>query len=70
MVQMYHIFSKEVIIIMKKNTKRMLMMGALMSAGGAAFMMYKKKNPDCMEDIKDMAKDAASSMLLKLENME
>ena len=55
---------------MKKNTKRMLMMGALMSAGGAAFMMYKKKNPDCMEDIKEMATDTASNMLLKLENME
>ena len=55
---------------MKKNTKKMLMMGALMSAGGAAFMMYKKKNPDYMEDIKEMAKDTASNMLLKLENME
>ena len=55
---------------MKKNTKRMLMMGALMSAGGAAFMMYKKKNPDALEDVKTAAKDAATKMLNKLENME
>ena len=55
---------------MKKNTKRMLMMGALMSAGGAAFMMYKKKNPDAFNNAKQMAKDTATKMLTKLENME
>lgn len=55
---------------MKKSTKRMLMMGALMGVGGTAFMMYKKKNPDYMSDMMDMAKNTASNMLSKLENME
>lgn len=55
---------------MKKGTKKMLMMSALLGAGGAAFMMYKKKHPDCVSDMKDMAKSTASSMLSKLENMD
>ena len=52
------------------KTKKALTAAALVGAGMAGWMMYKKKNPDAMHDAKVMAKNAASKMLTKLENME
>ena len=45
-------------------------MTAIVGTGFASWMMYKKKNPDALEDMKNMTKNAASKMLTKLENME
>lgn len=55
---------------MKKNTKKMVTMAAIAGVGTLSFLMYKKKNPDALEDMKNMTKDAACKMLTKLENME
>lgn len=55
---------------MKKNTKKMVTMAAIAGVGALSFLMYKKKNPDALEDMKNMTKDAACKMLTKLENME
>ena len=54
---------------MKKN-KKAVAVAALAGVGALSWMMYKKKNPDVLEDMKKMTKEAASSMLTKLENME
>lgn len=43
---------------------------ALVGAGIVGFNMYKKKNPDAVNDMKCMAKNAASTMLTKIENMD
>ncbi len=55
---------------MKKSSKKMLTLAAIMGVGTMSYMMYKKKNPDAIEDMMEMAKDKASQMLMKLENME
>ena len=54
---------------MKKMGKTLAVM-AVMGAGVAGAMMYKKKNPDAFINAKQMAKDTATKMLTKLENME
>lgn len=54
---------------MKKMSKTMVT-AAVIGTGVAGWMMYKKKNPDASNKIKNKAKNAASSMLEKLENME
>lgn len=54
---------------MKKMGKTLAVMAA-MGAGVAGVMMYKKKNPDAFDDAKQMAKNTATKMLTKLENME
>lgn len=55
---------------MRKSTKNMLTMAAIMGVGTVSYMMYKKKNPNAMEDIMNMAREKANNMLIKLENME
>lgn len=50
--------------------KKMATMAAIAGVGALSWMMYKKKNPDALEDMKNMTKNAASKMLTKLENME
>ena len=54
---------------MKKMSKTMTA-AAIIGTGVVGWMMYKKKNPNATNDMKNMAKNAASSMLEKLENME
>lgn len=66
---MYCMFSKRG-DLMKKNTKKMLTMAAIMGVGAVSYMMYKKNNPEAIEDMKMMAKEKASKMLTKLENMD
>ena len=41
-----------------------------MGVGAISYMMYKKNNPEAIEDMKMMAKEKASKMLTKLENMD
>lgn len=66
---MYYMFSKRG-DLMKKNTKKMLTMATIMGVGAISYMMYKKNNPEAIEDMKMMAKEKASKMLTKLENMD
>ncbi len=54
---------------MNKMGKTLAVM-AVMGAGVAGAMMYKKKNPDAFNSAKQMAKNTATKMLEKLENME
>ncbi len=54
---------------MKKMGKT-LTAAAIVGAGMAGWMMYKKKNPNAVEDMKHAARNKASEMLFKLENME
>lgn len=53
-----------------KMNKKVATLAALTGVGVMSWMMYKKKNPDALEDMKNMTKNAASKMLTKLENME
>ena len=55
---------------LNKGMKRALAMTAIVGTGFASWMMYKKKNPDALEDVKNAAKNAATKMLSRLENME
>lgn len=55
---------------MKKNTKRMLTMAVVAGVGTASWMYMKKKYPDAIDEMKNMSKDAACNMLLKLEDMD
>ncbi len=49
--------------------KGKMMIGAMavLGMGTYAFMMYKKKNPNFMNDMKNMAKDAAYRVAYSLE---
>ena len=53
---------------MKKKNK-VAWMAAISSMGTAAWMISKKMNTDMMEDMKQTAKNTASKMLTKIENM-
>lgn len=54
---------------MKKIGKTLAVM-AVMGAGVAGVVAYKKKNPDAFNGAKQMAKDTATKVLTKIENME
>ncbi len=54
--------------IMKMN--KMVVAVAALTGMGALWMMYQKKNPNALEDMKQMTKEAAGKMLTKLENMD
>lgn len=49
---------------------KMMAAAALVGAGIVGFNMYKKKNPDAINNVKHMAKNAASTMLTKIEEMD
>ena len=53
---------------MKKN--KMAKLATVAGVAALSWMMYKKKNPDALEDMKKVTKEAANKMLTKLENME
>lgn len=67
MVLNYHIFSFRGDEMKKMN--KVAWMAAIASMGTAAWMISKKMNPDMMEDMKQVAKNTASKMLTKIENM-
>lgn len=54
---------------MEKKTKRKMIMTAMMAGMGVAGYMYMKKNPDAIENMKEMAKDAAKATYNKLEDI-
>ena len=54
---------------MKKNTKNKMMMLMMIGSMGMAGYMYMKKNPNMMDDVKEMAKDLAKTTYNKLEDV-
>ena len=54
---------------MKKKTKSKMMWAAILGGMGVAGYMYMKKNPNAMDNMKDMAKDMAKFTYDKLEDV-
>ncbi len=55
---------------MEKKTKKKVMMAAVLGGMGMAGYMYMKKNPDAIDNMKDMAKDVAKATYNKLEDID
>lgn len=55
---------------MEKKTKRKVMMAAVLGGMGMAGYMYMKKNPNAMENMKEMAKDMTKAAYNKLEDID
>ncbi len=50
--------------------KKTLTMAAVAGVGIAGWMMYKKMNPNALADAKNLAREKAEKMLVKLEDMD
>lgn len=55
---------------MKNKGKMAIGALAVAGMGVGAWMMYKKKNPNAMHDMKNMAKDMAYKVAYSLEEFE
>lgn len=55
---------------MKGKGKMAMSAMAIAGIGYAAWMMYKKKNPNAMQEVKNMAKDMAYKVAYSLEEFE
>ncbi len=53
-----------------KDMKKGMLMAAMLGGMGVAGYMYMKKNPNMMQDAKNMAKNMAKKAYDKLEDME
>lgn len=54
---------------MKKKTKNKMMWAAILGGMGVAGYMYMKKNPEAIDNMKEMAKDMAKITYNKLEDV-
>ena len=53
----------------KKKTKNKMMWAAILGGMGVAGYMYMKKNPNAIDNMKDVAKDMAKFTYDKLEDV-